>query len=377
MKIAIVHDWLNGMRGGEKVLELLCDIFPDAPIHTLFCDRSKLSPYLRSRTIVPTVMQKFPLVKKLYRHYLPFYTFAVGREDLSGYDVIVSISTCIAKGFRRRAGSLHICYCNTPMRYAWGFSEQYFGTGLKRRLIDPTLSRLREWDRRSSDNVDFYIANSHNIADRIKRYYDRDTDAVIYPPVDTGFFTPGGAPGDFYLFVSALTPYKRADLAAEACRLAGVKLVVVGSGPEEKRLRRLAGPSAEFIGWQSGDELRRYYRTCRAFIFPAEEDFGIVPLEAQACGRPVIAFGKGGALETVAPHRAGYLPEGIRAGERPTGIFFAEQTAASLADAIAKFNKVADDFDPAAIRENALRFSKENCKEQLRRFIEGKIAARG
>ncbi len=374
MNVAIVHDWLNGMRGGEKVLEVLCEIFPDAPIYTLFCDRAKLSPSLQARTIIPTVLQRFPLVKKMYRHYLPFYTWAVDRTDLTGYDVIVSISHCIAKGGRRREGSLHICYCNTPVRYVWGFSDQYFGRGLKRRLIDLVLSRLKEWDLRSNARVDYFIANSHNIADRIRRCYGRDADSVIYPPVDTGYFTPDGTPpGDFFLVVTALTPYKKVDLAVEAFNRLGLPLVVIGSGPEESRLRAMAAPNIRFLGWESGEVLREHYRRCRAFVFAAEEDFGIVPLEAQACGRPVIALGKGGSLETVVPHAKGYIPAGMTAAGKPTGIFFGRQTADALAEAVLTFEKVSGDFDPAAVRGNALRFSRELCKEQLQAFIAEKV----
>lgn len=375
MNIAIVHDWLNGMRGGEKVLEVLCELFPDAPIYTLFCDRSKLSPALQARTIIPSVLQKFPFVKRLYRHYLPFYTYAIDRVDLSGFDVIISISHCVAKGCRRRAGSLHICYCNTPMRYVWGFSDQYFGRGLKRKLIDLVLRRLKEWDLRSSDNVDYYIANSHNIAERIQRSYGRAADSVIYPPVDTDYFTPAGKPEDFFLIVTALTPYKKVGLAVEAFNRMKLPLVIIGSGPEEKRLKAAAGPHIQFLGWQGGGVLREHYQRCRAFVFPAEEDFGIVPLEAQACGRPVIAFGKGGSLETVVPHLAGYVPPAAARGEKPTGIFFREQTADSLIEAVNVFNKTAVDFDPAAIRANAVRFSRGACKEQLKEYIYGKILA--
>lgn len=374
MKVAIVHDWLNGMRGGEKVLEVLCELFPEAPIYTLFCDRQKLSPALQARTIVPTVLQKFPFVKKVYRHYLPFYTWAVDRVDLSGYDAVVSISHCIAKGFRRRKGSVHICYCNTPMRYVWGFSDQYFGKGLKRALIDQVLRRLKQWDLKSSANVDYYIANSHNIAARIKRCYGRDADSVIYPPVDTDYFVPAGTPPEgFFLIVTALTPYKKVDLAVEACNRLGLPLKIIGAGPEEKRLRAIAGPCIEFLGWQSGEALREHYRKCRAFIFPAEEDFGIVPLEAQACGRPVIAFGKGGSLETVVPHLMGYVPPPAAGGKKPTGIFFSQQTVDSLVEAIHVFNKVAGDFHPAAAREHALKFSRGSCREQLKNFIFDKM----
>ncbi|MDP8262016.1 MAG: glycosyltransferase [Candidatus Ancaeobacter aquaticus] len=374
MKVALVHDWLNGMRGGEKVLEILCDIFPDAPIYTLFCDKDKLSQKLRERKIHTSILQKYPLVKRYYRYYLPLYPYAVKHIDVSEYDLIVSVSHCIAKAVKKRSDALHICYCNTPMRYVWGFADQYFGTGIKRKIINSTLNKLQKWDYATSGNVDFYIANSYNIKKRIYRCYQREADKVIYPPCDTDYFSPSDDSADYYLLVSALVPYKKIDIAVEAFNVLGYPLKIIGTGPEEQKLHKKAKSNITFLGWQSDEEVRDHYRKCKAFIFPGEEDFGIVPLEAQACGRPVIAYGQGGVTETVIPHEKGYVPRDMSIKGESTGILFENQTVKSLIDAVELFKQVSNDFNKENMRKHALSFSRQRCMDELRSYIDDKIS---
>jgi glycosyltransferase involved in cell wall biosynthesis len=333
-RVAFVHDWLNGMRGGEKVLEAMLTVLPDAEIYTLLLERDKISKTIAARPITTSFVQRLPFARRIYRYYLPLFPHAIERFDLSGYDLVVSTSHCVAKGACVPDG-LHIAYIHTPPRYLYGFQHEYLGSSLPRRAAMAVFGPgLRRWDQRTVERVDHFIANSNNVAGRIRTYYDRDA-AVIYPPVDTAFFTPGhDEPGDFFLIVSALVPYKRIDLAVETFSRLERPLVVVGRGPLRSRLERIAGPTTTFLGWLPDEEVRALLRRCRALVFPGEEDFGIVPVEAMACGRPVIAYGRGGALETVVD------------GE--TGLFFDEQTPDGLADAVERSSKMA--FDPAVCR---------------------------
>jgi len=378
MKVALVHDWLTGMRGGEKVLEVFCELFPDAHLYTLLHNRGSLSNTIEGMDIRTSFIQKLPLIKKKYRYILPIFPTAIERFDLRGYDLVLSSSHCVAKGVITGADTLHICYCFTPMRYIWDLYSLYFGktrTGVITRIATSlVLNYLRKWDLESSKRVDKFVAISRYIAERIKKNYGRNSD-LIYPPVDCSYFKPGLANDGFYLMVSPLAPNKRVDLAVEAFNTIGLPLIVIGSGQEEKKLEKLAGKNIELMGWQPDEIVREHYANCKALIFPGVEDFGIVPLEAQACGKPVIAYGKGGALETIVP-----LDENIKnekeQSSSATGMFFYEQTAESLANAVARFEDVQGQFNWQAIRKNAESFDRVIFKEKIRDYIDQKYKER-
>jgi len=360
MKIAFAHDWLNGMRGGERCLEALCEVYPQATIYTLLHEQGNLSPALSRMRIQTSFVQKLPLAFKKYRHYLPLFPTAIEQFDLRGYDLVVSLSHCVAKGVLTGPGTCHICYILTPMRYAWDLYQDYFGGkkihGLRKWIVPFLINYLRTWDAASSNRVDYFIAISEHVARRVRKYYRRECE-VIYPPVDTQFYTPGSGDGDYFLIVSAFAPYKRIDLAIEAFNRLKLPLKIIGKGQEEKALKRLAQGHIEFLGTLPDQEVRDYYRKCRALIFPGEEDFGLTPLEAQATGRPVIAYARGGALETVV--------EGV------TGLFFPEPTVESLCQAVQRFEHL--NFEKSKIRDQALRFSKERFKQEMKVYIEGKV----
>lgn len=364
LRVVLVHDWLTGMRGGEKVLEVLCRRWPDAPLYTLLHRRGSVVPAIEDRPVRASLLNQLPGVGRYYRYLLPVMPWAVNWR-LPACDLVFSSSHCVAKGVRPPEGVPHVSYCHTPMRYAWHMRESYFqGRGLKPWLIDKLLARLRDWDRRTAAHVTHFLANSQVVRRRIEDCYGRDS-TVIYPPVDTRFYCPAEVPReDYYLILSAFAPYKRLDLALEACRKLKRPLVVIGSGQDEAKLRRLAGPDTQFLGWQSDEVLRDHLRRCRALLFPGEEDFGIVPIEAQACGTPVVAFGRGGATETVVP---------LDESSAPTGVWFAEQTAECLADALERFEKHREQFDPAALRQNALRFRAERFAEEVFGFVDGVV----
>lgn len=362
-RVALAHDWLTGMRGGEKVLEALCEIFPAADLFTLVHVPGSVSRTIEDRTVKTSFLQRLPWAGKRYRHYLPLMPLAAAGLDLSGYDLVISSSHCAAKGVRVPAGAAHLCYCHTPMRYVWDQYADYFGPGRASwpaRLAMSLLRRpLQRWDAASSRGVRAFAANSHNVADRIRRFYSREAE-VIHPPLDLKDFSLVGKDEGYYLVLSALVPYKRVDLAVEAFRRTGAPLRIVGSGPEERRLRSLAGANVEFLGWAPAAELARHYAGCRALIFPGEEDFGIVPLEAMACGKPVIAYGKGGALETVAP---------LDGPGDPTGLFFTDPTADSLAGAVARFEENRKRFDPRRIRAHVEPFDRPRFREKMKDFV--------
>jgi len=360
MKIALVHDWLTGMRGGEKVLEALCEIFPSADIYTLVYIKGSVSKIIESKKIYTSFLQNFPNVEKYYRYYLPLMPFAIEQFDLSGYDLVISSSHCVAKGVKVGKNTLHICYCHTPMRYIWDMYEVYFGKDSRANFVTKILMKvlrkpLQNWDINSSKNVNYFVANSFNVKERIKRIYNREAE-VVYPPVDTDFFVPSlESKKDYYLTVSAFAPYKKINIVIEASNELGFPLKIIGSGQQEDYLKSLAkNKNIEFLGWVENEKLRYYYQNAKALIFPAEEDFGIVPVEAQACGTPVIAYKKGGALETVV--------------EGETGIFFEEQTPQSVIKAIEKFEKMS--FDKQKIRNNALKFSKQVFVEKIKSLVE-------
>jgi glycosyltransferase involved in cell wall biosynthesis len=359
VKAALVHDWLTGMRGGEKALEVLCQLLPDADLLTLVHVPGRVSATIASHRIRPSLVQRLPLVDRLYRHYLPLFPFAIEQFDLDDVDLVVSSSHCAAKSVVPRPGARHLCYCFTPMRYAWDQFGHYFGPdrvgAAASSLARPVLAGLARWDRRTAGRVDRYVAISHYVAGRIRRYYNRQSD-VVYPPVDTEFFQPDGrVPEGYLLIVSALVPYKRIDLAIDAARLAGLPLRIVGEGPERDRLRAHAADTpVEFLGHQTDDEIRNLYRGASAVVLPGEEDFGIVPVEAQACGRPVVALARGGALETVR--------DGV------TGILVPEPTAEGFAGAFASLP--GRWFNADVIRRHAEGFSRAHFARQMRDVID-------
>ena len=365
MKMALVHDWLTGMRGGEKCLEILCELYPQADLYTLIHLKDRLSTVIEGREIRTSFLQHLPGIARYYRYCLPLFPSAIEQIDLKAYDLVVSTSHCVAKGALPRPDALHISYCLTPMRYVWDMRGEYLqnGHGGIERLIVPFFSHyLRMWDVASSHRVDEFVAISRHVQKRVRRFYGRDS-TVIYPPVDCDFFCPAPTPargGDYFLMVTAPAPYKRLDLAIEAFNRLGRRLVVVGDGPDLKGYKRMAKRNVEFVGWQGDERVRDYYRGCRAFVFPGEEDFGIAPVEAQACGRPVIAFGRGGILETVNP-----LPN-----PEATGVFFDQASADSLVEAIHVFEKNIERFDPHGIRHHATRFHKNRFRDQIHSLID-------
>jgi glycosyltransferase involved in cell wall biosynthesis len=357
--IAIVHDWLVSMRGGEKVLEGLCELFPGAELFTLVYRRGKLTPKIERMSIKTSFIQRLPLGKEKYQYYLPLYPQAVRRLDLRGFDLVVSSSSAAAKAVRIPPGALHICYCHTPMRYIWDQFDEYFGPGKSslpvRTLMRMVRSPLQSWDRKTSRGVHHFIAKSQNVQERIRRLYGRES-TLIYPPVDIDRFTCAPDKGGYFLIVSALVPYKRIELAVTAFNELGERLIIAGEGMERRKLHAIAKTNIEFTGMVSDDQLRGLYENSRALVFPGEEDFGIVPVEAMACGKPVIAYGKGGALETVV--------DGV------TGVFFRDQTVSGLIGAVRASSNM--QFHPQRIREHAQGFHREVFLKRISAFIREK-----
>ena len=370
-RAVLVHDWLTGMRGGEKCLEVLCRRWPDAALFTLLHRPGSVAPAIERLGPRTSFLQRLPGVHRYYRHLLPLMPAAVACWRLPPCDLVVSFSHCAAKAARAPRGVPHVCYCFTPMRYAWHMRDAYFGGGrvaLRSFLINMLLERLRHWDRETASRVTRFLAISRTVQQRIRDCYDRAS-TVIYPPVDTDFYCPAPVPReDYYLAVSAFAPYKRLDLAIEACNRLHQPLVIIGTGQDQRRLQALAGPTVRFLGWQPDELIRDHFRRCRALLFPGEEDFGIVPVEAQACGAPVIAFAAGGATETVIP---------IGGTAPPTGVWFGEQTPDCLADAIERFEKDRGNFDPQALRRHALRFRASRFAEEVFAFVQEVIENRG
>jgi glycosyltransferase involved in cell wall biosynthesis len=361
MRVAIVHDYLNQYGGAERVLEALHELYPDAPVYTSIYDSAAMPAYFREWRIIPSFMQQLPGWKRHFRKYAALYPTAFEQFDLSGYDLILSSSSAFAKGIVPRADAVHICYCHTPMRFAWRSADyvarEQIG-GLQARLLPFMLHYLRLWDTVSSVRVDRFIANSQEVAARIRRYYGRSA-TVIAPPVDLPPLNTTAA-GDYLLTGGRLVPYKRLDLAIEACTQLGQRLIVFGDGRDRQRLQQLAGPTIEFVGYVDEATRQRLFAGCRGFLFPGEEDFGITPLEAMACGRPVLAYAAGGALDTVV--------DGV------TGRFFHEQTAAATAAGIRQL--LQDDVDAARIRQHAERFSRARFHAAITALIADELAAR-
>jgi glycosyltransferase involved in cell wall biosynthesis len=350
------------MRGGERCLEVVCELFPEAPLFTLLHVPGRVSATIERRQIVTSFVQRLPAAASSYRRYLPLFPAAIAGFDLRGFDLVLSLSHCVAKAARAEQGALHLSYCFSPMRYVWDLYDDYFGAraGVATRLLmRPVAAALRRWDRETAGVHDF-VAISRHIADRIRRVYGRAAD-VIYPPVDVLRFNPSGTPEDFYLVVSALVPYKRIDLAVEAATRLRRRLLVVGTGPEARRLSAMAGPTVEFLGWRDDEEVADLYARCRAVLFPAVEDYGIVPLEAAAAGRPTIALGRGGACETMVA---------LGDGPEPTAVFFDTQSVDALADAIRRFETSAARFDPSALRARAERFARPRFAREIQDWID-------
>jgi glycosyltransferase involved in cell wall biosynthesis len=357
MKVAIVHYWLVGMRGGEKVVEALCEMYPQADIFTHVYAPQQISETIRRHKVVPSFINSLPRAAKMYKTYLPLMPMALEQLDLRGYDMVISSESGPAKGVIPAPDALHICYCHTPMRYIWNMYHDYRErAGPIARLFMPPLSHyLRMWDVSSAARVDSFVANSQAVAKRIRRYYGVDS-KVISPPVDTEAFSivPASELEDYYLMVGELVAYKRPDLAVRAFNAMKLKLIVIGGGDMLEEIRRLAGPTVSVLGPQPFEVLKWHYARCRALIFPGEEDFGMVPVEAMASGRPVVAFSRGGAMETVA--------SGV------SGIFFNEHTVEAISAAVGSLANTT--FDPETITKHAEQFGRDQFFAKMRAHIE-------
>lgn len=358
MKVAIVHDWLINYGGAERVLESIHSLFPNAPVYTAVYNLENLPDSFKGFKIYPSFLQKLPFSKTKYQSYLPFMPLAFEEFNFSDYDLVISSSHSCAKGIIVKTKTLHISYVHTPMRYAWDLYHEYMNNEpmgiVKKLLVRPLMNNLRIWDRLSADRVDKFICNSYHVKQRIKKYYRKEAE-VIYPPVNTDFFVPLKNPSlDYYLVVSRLVPYKQVDLIVQTFNKLRLKLKIVGMGSEYKRLRRLAKSNIEFLQKRTDEELRDLYANCKALIFAGEEDFGIAPVEAQSAGRPVIAYGKGGVLETVIDDR--------------TGILFYESSIEALASAIYRLETL--NLDSEKIRNNALKFDKQIFLQKFLAFVE-------
>jgi glycosyltransferase involved in cell wall biosynthesis len=363
MKVAIIHYWLVGMRGGEKVIEALCEMYPQADIFTHVYVPEMASARIRQHRVIPTFINALPRAAKMYKTYLPLMPLALEQLDLRGYDLVISSESGPAKGIIAPSNAVHVCYCHTPMRYIWNMYHDYRNSAgrIARLMMPPLTHYLRMWDVSSAARVDSFVANSATVASRIRRYYGADS-SVIYPPVDTEAFAAvePAELGDYYLMAGELVSYKRPDLAVQAFNEMKLNLVVIGGGEMLQTLRGLAGPTVKVLGPQPFDVLKQHYARCQALIFPGEEDFGMVPVEAMASGRPVIAFGKGGATETVL--------NGV------TGILFAEQTVEAISSAVRAMATL--DIDPARIAAHARQFGREQFFQKMRAHIDGLLAAR-
>lgn len=364
MKKALIHDWFSTYAGAEKCVESFTNIWDDFEIYSLIdflkgADRDKI---LKGKHAHTSFIQKLPFAKDKYRNYLPLFPLAIEQFDLSGYDVVLSSSHAVAKGVLTHSNQLHIAYVHTPIRYAWDLYHQYLresglDRGLKGVLAKYFLHKIRLWDASTANRVDHYVANSRYIARRIKKTYGKPSD-VIYPPVDVDKFTLRETKEEFYLTASRMVPYKKIDLIVEAFSQTDKKLLVIGDGPDMAKIRSKAGKNVELLGFADDETMADLMGRAKAFVFAAEEDFGITPVEAQACGTPVICFGRGGARETVLD------------GE--SGLYFMEQNAKELLAAVAKFEQNYDKFEPTKIRENSLKFSRARFEAEIKSYVEKK-----
>lgn len=356
LKVALVHDWLNGMRGGEKCLEYFCELFPNAEIFTLHSEPQKISDTIKNHKIYNSFIQKLPLKTNFYRHYLPLFPLAVKQFDFSKFDLIISLSHCAVKNINIPTGIPHICYCFSPMRYIWFLKRDYFGkNNLKSFLLHPIFQVLKNWDLKGSETVSKFIAISKTVQGRIKDIYNRESE-IIYPPVDIPF-SPNINKSNYYLVLSALTPYKRIDLVVKAFNLLNIPLIIAGEGTENLKLKKLANSNIKFLGWVSDSEKKELLKNAKALIFPGLEDFGIVPLEAMSFATPVICFGSGGVTETVENNK--------------TGIYFDEQTIDSLISVIKNFDKF--NIDTANFKNTTDKFSILEFKNKILTFIQENI----
>lgn len=361
MNIALVHDWLTNMGGAERVLINFKEIYKDAPIYTTLYNPDNLDNELKNIDVITSFLQSSRNLRRGHQKLLPFMPMAFESFDLNEYDVVLSSSSSCAKGVITNPNTMHVCYCHTPMRYAWEYYYEYANewglNKLKGKLLKYFMNYMRMWDKVSADRVDYFIANSENVAKRIWKHYRRES-VVIHPPVRCNLFNISGIDEDYFLIVSRLVPYKRIDLAVEAFNELGLPLVVIGGGKDLDRLKAMAKDNIKFLGRQSDEVIKECYSKCRAFVFPGEEDFGITPLEAQASGRPVIAYGKGGALETVV--------------EQKTGVFFNQQTVEDLKDAVNRFQGLS--FDKIFIRKHAEEFDEKIFEKKIENLINEKHA---
>lgn len=405
MKVALVHDWLTGMRGGERCLEVLCELFPDADLCTLLHVKGAVSATIEQHPIRTSFIQHLPFAATRYRYYLPLFPRAIESFDFSGYDVVISLSHCVAKGIRVPDHVCHLSYVFTPMRYIWDQYEAYFGKENAGWLVRLSMSRVRPrlqtWDIASSRRIYGFMAISEHVAGRIQQWYGRPS-IVVYPPVNWQSFQASVRNEGFYLMVTAFAPYKKVDLAITAANRLKLPLKIIGHGQDEHRLRRMAGPSVEFLGWQPDHRVRELYGRCLAVLFPGEEDFGIVPLEAMASGKPVIAYGKGGVLETVLPlnplqnmpvrltgpeachagkmngQRGSTSPRNVpadRSSSFPTGVFFYEHSVEGLIGAIREFQHHRTAFHPERIRAHVAPFDRAHFKERISQVIQSSYEA--
>jgi len=382
LRVAIVHYWFVGRAGGERVVEALAELFPQAELFCLVADRSVLAPVLQTRKLETSFLQHIPGSRRFHRHFLPLQPLALEQFDLSGYDLVISSESGPAKGVITSARTCHICYCHSPMRYIWEMYPAYRRTmgPLVGSIFSLTAHYMRLWDVATAGRVDHFVANSRFVASRIRKHYRRES-TVIHPPVETASAWLAPSPGDYYLAAGRLVDYKRFDLAVAACNRLGRPLKIVGEGPQYKQLRRMAGPTVEFLGRLNDTGMKEALAGCRALLFPGEEDFGIIPVEAQAFGRPVIAYGSGGALETVrgidsvedAPLSQN-APTVHGATEPLTGVFFSHPTQSDLVRAILDFEAIESRFSPQAIRAHALQFDATVFRQRFSGFVSKALA---
>ena len=365
MKTAIVHDWFVSYAGSERVVESLTNVWKDADVFVLFNLLNENDQKIVVKNKIPhtSFLNKFKSIKKHHRKFLPLFPYAIEQFDLSDYDLIISSSHAVAKGALTNSNQLHICYCHTPIRYAWDLMHQYLReanltTGIKGVIAKSILHYIRVWDSATANRPDFYIANSNYIAKRIHKIYKRES-TVIYPPVDTDKFICESNKDSYYLTASRLVPYKRINLIAEAfTKMPDKKLLIIGDGPEEEKIKAVSGNNIEFLGYKSGEALVNYMQKAKAFVFAAEEDFGIMIVEALSCGTPVIAFSKGGASETVT--------------DEENGILYPEQNAESIIEAVKRFELQMNKFDPHTISDSAKKFDRKIFEEKIKGFVDTK-----
>ncbi|HCW32892.1 MAG: glycosyl transferase group 1 [Candidatus Peregrinibacteria bacterium GW2011_GWE2_39_6] len=359
MKIALVHDFILKLGGAERVLKVLSDLFPHAPIYTLLYNESRTGQILPASRIRTSTLQKLPhFIRNHHRYLFPWMPKAIESFDFSGYDLVISSSSAYAHGIITNSHTKHLCYCHSPMRYAWDWTNEYLRelklNPLKRHLIGKLLKKIRIWDFYAADRVDQYLANSKHVQNRLAKYY-RKPSKIIYPPVDIDRFTVTPHHENYFLIVSTLTRYKNIERAIQLFNKVRKRLVIIGEGPDCQRLKQMAGPQIDFLGFKPDEVVKEYLENCRAFIFPGEEDFGIAPVEAMACGKPVLAYNKGGVKESVIP--------GI------TGEFFDEPTISSMEDGLARLLANTKQYDPALIRKQAEKFSKEHFEMEIRKLL--------